>query len=92
MTEEFLLRHADLFSTVTVWDNGGLTMDRYTVVIGDDVWFMSAYPGYPNGVCGYGGFWVGHLDSKELMSLDELPITVLKQIIVLAKEAKCQSQ
>ena len=85
MTEELLSRHADIFNTVQVWDNGGLTMDRYTVVIGDDVWFMSAYPTYPNGVCEYGGFWMGDLEEPPIV-LNELPIAVLKQIIVLAEE------
>lgn len=83
--KELFSQHADLFATVKAWDNGGLTMDRYTIVIGDDVWFMSTYPAYPNGVCGYGGFWMGDLEEPPI-ALNKLPITVLKQIIILAKE------
>ena len=29
---------------VTIYDNGGETMDRYTVIIGDDVFGMSENP------------------------------------------------
>ena len=91
LNKTLLSKHGDLFSNVTVWDNGGLTMDRYTVVIGDDVWFMSSYPGYPNGVCMYGGIWMGDLEEPSIV-LNELPIAVLEQIIVLAKEETCRSQ
>jgi hypothetical protein len=35
---------------VDVWDNGGETADRYTVIIGDDVFAMSDNATAPNGV------------------------------------------
>ena len=45
-----------------VFDNGGITADRYTVVIdlGDNApdfhcWYMSPDAAMPNGVCMYGG-------------------------------------
>ena len=34
---------------ITVYDNGGKTMDRFTVVIGDDVFGMSEDPTSPQG-------------------------------------------
>lgn len=80
--------HPNLFSTVKAWDNGGLTMDRYAISIGESLWFMSEYPTYPNGVCMYGGEWsdYGDVYLGKPIALDELPIKVLEQIIVLAKE------
>lgn len=92
---EILSKHTDIFSTVKAWDNGGLTMDRYAILIEDDLWFMSSYPAYPNGVCMYGGQYSGDYEDVhlgKLTSLDKLPIAVLEQIIVLAKEETCQSQ
>lgn len=86
---EILTKHADLFATVKAWDNDGLTMDRYTILIEDDLWSMSSYPAYPNGVCMYGGECSDDYADVYLgkpISLDQLPIAVLEQIIVLAKE------
>jgi hypothetical protein len=34
---------------VTVYDNGGTTFDRYTVIIGDAVFGMSMHPRDPQG-------------------------------------------
>ena len=93
--EALLSKHRDLFDTVKVWDNDGLTMDRYAILIENDLWFMSTYPAYPNGVCMYGGEYSGDYENVylgELIALDELPTTVLKQIIVLAKEKTCLPQ
>lgn len=95
MTDKILAEYADFFATVKAWDNGGLTMDRYAIAIEEDLWFMSAYPAYSNGMCMYGGQcsdeYVGvHLG--EPIALNELSIAVLKQIVILAKEAKCPSQ
>ena len=93
MIEEILSKHADLFSTVKAWDNGGLTMDRYAILIEEDLWFMSDYPGYPNGVRMYGGRCSDKYAGVHLgkpTSLNDLPTAVLKQIIILAKEAKCK--
>lgn len=89
MSEEFLTKHAAIFDTVRVWDNEGLTMDRYVVCIGEDIWFMSDYPGWPNGVCMYGGKSSDDENFDylgEKVTLDTLLITVLKQIVFLAKE------
>lgn len=90
MTKDFLIEHGVVFDTVRVWDNKGFTMDRYCVRIGEDIWFMSEYPAYPNGVCMYAGqsseddTTFDYLGKR--VSLDELPMTVLKQIVSLVKE------
>lgn len=84
-----LLEHLKSFNIVKAYDNGGLTMDRYAIAIGKDLWFMSAYPAYPNGVCMYGGRCSDEYSGVHLgkpIALDELPIAVLEQVIVLAEE------
>ena len=86
--EELFSKHADLFSTVKAWDNGEL-IDRYVVAIGDLIWYMSDSP---DEICECGGDWLENWwwtpedYFGKPISLDELPIKVLKQIIVLAKE------
>jgi len=40
---------------VVVYDNGGKTADRYTVIIGDDVYGMSDNPDSPQGFNQYSG-------------------------------------
>ena len=92
MTDKTLSKHADIFDTVKAWDNDGLTMDRYAILIKNDLWFMSAYPAYPNGVCMYGGECSSDYEDVHLgkpISLDKLPTAVLEQILFLAKEATC---
>lgn len=90
MTRKFLAQHMTVFETVQVWDNEGLTMDRYCIRIGEDIWFMSKYPAYPNGVCTYAGqssdddTTFDYLGKR--ISLDKLPMTVLKQIVSLVQE------
>ena len=41
--------------TVNVYDNGGITFDRYTVIIDDDVYLMSLNPMSPQGLNQYAG-------------------------------------
>lgn len=93
--KKILSKYADLFATVKAWDNGGLTMDRYAIAIGEDLWFMSAYPSYPNEVCMCNGQRSSDYESVYLgkpTSLEELPITVLEQIVILAKETLRQKE
>lgn len=40
---------------ITIYDNGGETVDRYSVFIGNDVWDLSEDANLPNGVCLYAG-------------------------------------
>jgi hypothetical protein len=40
---------------ISVYDNGGKTADRYTVIIGNDVYSMSDNATAPNGVNMYAG-------------------------------------
>lgn len=87
---ETLVKHADIFDTVKAWDNGGLTMDRYAILIEESLWFMSAYPAYPKEVCMYGGEYSADYKDVHLgkpLVLNKLPTAVLEQIVVLAKEA-----
>jgi hypothetical protein len=40
---------------IYVWDNGGTTIDRYVVFIGQHVFNMSTYPDKANGINQYEG-------------------------------------
>ena len=40
---------------IIIYDNGGKTADRYTVIINNDVYAMSYYPNRVNEVCSYWG-------------------------------------
>lgn len=53
---------------VTVYDNGGSSPDRYTVVLNDVVYAMSYNPSAPNGICHY----MGHTEDLQLSEGDEL--------------------
>lgn len=69
---------------VVVYDNGGKTVDRYTVLIGDDVYEMSDNPFSPQGFNQYVGLIgtdvvVGsHLGKK--VNVDRLPEDVKRAI------------
>ena len=53
--KEFKILETSGKPRVTVYDNGGKTMDRYTVIIGESVYGMSHNPLQPNGVNQYAG-------------------------------------
>jgi hypothetical protein len=40
---------------IYIWDNGGITMDRYIVLIGQHCYYMSIYPDRANEVNMYAG-------------------------------------
>jgi hypothetical protein len=64
---------------IEVFDNGGATADRYTVLIGEDAYLMSTDAHMPNGVCMYAGRnLVG--DESERIQLSDLPRGTLIQI------------
>lgn len=42
---------------ITVYDNGGETVDRYTVIVGNDVFAMSDNALMPDGYNQYMGAW-----------------------------------
>ena len=50
-------------ANVTVYDNGGSTMDRYTVIIGDDVFGMSDNTTSPQGF----NQWAGSISDKDIV-------------------------
>jgi len=70
-----------------VWDNGGETCDRYTVLIGSDIYHMSDNATSPNGVNCYGGH-LSHIPHPEkwgfvgnrVESLASLPDAVQRAI------------
>jgi len=75
-----------------VYDNGGKTADRYTVVIKRDYWYLSADANAPNGVCMFGGEF---LDDKEylklcedddLVALKSLPVGTFKAITTIVRD------
>ena len=88
MTEELLSKHAELFSKVKVWDGFGIMVERYLIIIENNVWLMRSDPAHCDEVSMYGGKVFDNFgcDLKEAIPLDQLPIAVLKQIIVLAEE------
>jgi len=72
-------------SEITVYDNGGKTIDRYTVVIAQHVWTMSEHPRSPQGFCQYAGE-VSQLSCEEgeEIPLKELPMEPLHVILEFA--------
>ena len=56
-----------------IYDNGGITCDRFTVIFdNDDTYFMSGNADQPNGVCMFVGNDIGIKDDKEWLALNEL--------------------
>ena len=68
---------------ITIADNGGATCDRYTVIIGDDVYGMSTNPRQPNGFNQYAGD-IEDFDSFEsenkIIINDEVSKAILERI------------
>ena len=70
---------------VRVFDNGGRTCDRYTVIIGDSYYGMSENPFHPQGFNQYCGetssiqAWIDDPD-KEDVELDTIPDCLIKAI------------
>ena len=74
-------------SKIKVYDNGGRTFDRYTVIIGKSIYAMSHNPLYPQGFDQYVGEiddmpydFPGIEEGKEIKDIKELPEEVLKAI------------
>lgn len=72
----------EMMSKLKVYDNGGITADRYTVVFPTgDIYLMSRDADVPNGVCVYAG------DNQEIIQdrdkevdISELPDGTQRQI------------
>jgi len=66
-----------------VYDNGGETIDRYTVSMGNELYTMSDSPLSPLGVNQYYGGWtLGEDMAKygQLVEIDSLPVDVQRAI------------
>jgi hypothetical protein len=64
-----------------VYDNGGKTCDRYTVIFdNDDVYFMSENANQPNGVCLYAGEAGDFEPQGKEIDYCDLPAAVKDQI------------
>jgi len=71
---------------ILVYDNGGKTVDRYTIVIDTEVFGMSENALSPNGFNQYAGrigddIPIGRFDDWEVIGLKTLPRDVLLAII-----------
>uniref|UniRef100_A0A6M3LRA1 Uncharacterized protein n=1 Tax=viral metagenome TaxID=1070528 RepID=A0A6M3LRA1_9ZZZZ len=70
-----------------VWDNGGKTMDRYTVRIRNEYYGMNEYPYSPQGFCQYVGSYGGVKEGRHLgrlltrIEFKTLPADVRKAIV-----------
>jgi hypothetical protein len=74
---------------IKVLDNFGRTADRYTVIIDDELWFMSDNANMPNGVCMFGGL-LDEYNWQDLgieIEIDAIPTGTNKQInYIIAQE------
>jgi len=76
-----------------VFDNGGTTFDRYTVVIGNDIYGCSEHPFHPQGFgqyCGSGSEYNHYIngDGREedtLLTEDQIPEDVKKFIETISQ-------
>lgn len=74
---------------IYTYDNGGTTIDRYTIIIDNDVYSMSINPNSPQGVNEYYGPIDEHIrkylefgaDGVKKTNIDNLPASVLIAII-----------
>ncbi len=84
------------FKFVAAYDNGGNTLDRFTIVFlpNYDYWNMSHNASSPQGVCQYGGrFTFEHaqvaeffLNNKRIFVFGELPDAVRHQVKKIEEE------
>lgn len=81
---------------IVIWDNGGKTFDRYTVLIGRDVYGMSLHPQDPQGFGQYshtikkGEVYTGGTDPGKKVPFEKLPddvqVEIARRIIDTTKE------
>ena len=70
-----------LYSKITVYDNGGRSMDRYTVYFNNaECLSMSEDPFFPAGVCLHGAGKIGPHNGKEI-AFSELPEDCKKAVL-----------
>ena len=86
-------KNSGAFGGIEIYDNGGKTADRYTVVIDGSVYTMSENAMQPNGVNMYAGevsegSWLFN-GAEEIISFDQLPDEV-KRAIEMRKQGAIQ--
>jgi len=64
---------------INVFDNGGITCDRYTVFINKHVYYMSYYPDRANEVNQYGGEFKSNRNAM-IKFMEELHLTKINKI------------
>lgn len=69
---------------IRAYDNRGITIDRYTIVIGKDVYIMSHNPTSPQGVCQYFGKSDSLLLTDKEVLVRDLPTSVQLKIYDLS--------
>ena len=76
-----------LLAQIKIYDNGGRTLDRYTVVYPDGYWrFMSANPLHPQGVCMWAEPLPGAKPDGRRVLPDQVPEAVLEAILMDLQE------
>jgi len=66
---------------VRVFDNGGKTLDRYTVIINNSIFAMSDNPEHPQGVNQYVGEGPVNTSGERELCWDEVPEPVRVAIL-----------
>lgn len=69
---------------IYIWDNGGITCDRYTVFIGNHIFLMSIYPDRANEVNSYVGTFVSNIHA-----MNKAMIKMLFKNVQMPKSLKC---
>lgn len=70
---------------LAIYDNGGLSWDRYTIVIGHDVFGMSENPKSPDGFNQYTGA-VEEFPSTEILGKEKLLEELPKEVRLAIQE------
>ena len=69
---------------IKIYDNGGISLDRYTVIIDKDVYLMSSSP--IQGICAYFGKSRNILITGKEVAINNVPILVQCAIYRLKAE------
>ena len=67
-----------------IYDNGGETIDRYTVVLGRDVYFMSDNPTSSSGI----NVYAGEKKDFDSFSGEKVPLQQLPELVQKAIKAR----
>ena len=76
---------------IHVWDNGGITMDRYIVFIDQDMFYMSIYPDRANEVNMYAGTFKSPINSmNKAMAMLEFKRVQMPKSLKYAIRQRCK--